>query len=121
VAAVVSTTCTFRLAIFSDDSGNNNPDTMVLNSQSAELSHSTTTLTKVSNAYGTKPQVTGGSVYWLAYLTSNGNCQFDKLSQASPVINVYYWATTYPTWPSAAQWDSGADSEEDGGVYAIYQ
>jgi hypothetical protein len=121
VFADTSTTCTFRLAIFTHDAGNNNPDTMVSNSESAELGTSETTITKVSYSYGTNPTVTGGSTYWLVYFTSNANCNIDGQDQADPVINVYTLAATYPTWPTAGQWDSGSEGTEKASLYAVYQ
>jgi hypothetical protein len=119
VKADLSTTCAFRLAIFTHDVANDNPDTIVANSESAELSHGTTTITKKSHTYGTKPQLTGGTVYWLVYYAADANAGINKTSDVA--ANVWTVAATYPTWPTAAQWDSGTDGTEDASLYAVYQ
>lgn len=110
----------FRLAIFTHDAANNNPDALVDNSTSAELSHSSGTVTKKSHTYaaGAKPLVTGGQVYWLCVIYADANLNFDYLSGGSGTI-VFTDATAYPTFPTPAQWDAGTEFAEDDGIYAV--
>jgi hypothetical protein len=119
VSADAATTTVFKLAIFTHDAANNNPDTMVANSESAELSHNTTTVTKKSHTYGTKPQLTGGSTYWLARLNQDANMNIDSNEGGGVMAQIT--TITYPTWPTADQWDTATDIDDDDGIYAVYQ
>ena len=114
-----SGTTAFRLAIFTHDAANNNPDTMVANSESDELTHSTTTFTKKSHTYGTKPQLTGGGTYWLGITTADANFRVDANTTGGN--QVYRSVTPYHNWPTAADWDAGSDVVMDYGIYAVYQ
>ena len=118
VSADSATTAAFRLAIFTDDAPNVNPDTMVANSESAELTHNTTDFTRKSHTYGTKPQLTGGTDYWLAIFAGDANGNVSRVDDATVRV---LWAVTYPTWPTAAQWDSGLQGGGDYANYAVYQ
>jgi hypothetical protein len=119
VSAVVATTGVFRLAIFTHDSVNDNPDTMVANSESAELSHNTETPTKKSHTYGTKPQLTGGTTYWIVIFYGDANINTDRNSTGGSLV--YEYTPTYPTWPAADSWDAFLDGTADLGIYAVYQ
>jgi hypothetical protein len=110
----------FRLAIFAHDAANNNPDTMVANSESAELSHDTETVTKKSHTYsGTKPQLTGGGTYWISIFHGDANLNVDRDYVGGTAV--YAATATYPTWPAAAAWDSYTDDTTDYGLFAVYQ
>lgn len=119
LSAVTATTAYFHLAIFTHDAGNNNPDTIVANSDSGELSHNTTAITKISHIYSTKPQLTGGTVYWIVWYFKDTNAN-NGIQAAGGTLN-YYTGATYPTWPSAAQWDSGTDGTTQADFYAVYK
>lgn len=116
-AADAATTSVFRLAIFTHDAANNNPDAMVANSESAQLSHNSTAVTRKSHAYATKPRLAGGTTYWLAFFAGDANGNIDRLTTGGVSVGT---AVTYPTWPTGAQWDAAADSAVDFGVYAVY-
>jgi len=120
LSADSSTAAAFRLAIYTHDAVNNNPNTMVANSESAELTHNTTSVVKKSHTYGTKPQLTGGTVYWLARNHADSNSNQDRLSGGGAVF-VDSDVGGYPTWATAAQWDAGSEWDDDVGIYAVYQ
>ncbi len=71
---------------------------------------------KSSASYGTKPQVTGGDTYWIAFIPE-------------AAVNISAFATsgeleraeTYPTWPTGTGWETHAHYNYDLSFYAVYQ
>ena len=114
-----STTTAFRLAVFTHDAANNCPETMVANSESAELTHNTTSFVKKSHTYsGTKPVVTGGSTYWIVGLYADSNANLDDFVAGGTTTAATGGA--YPTWATGATWESGSDGAQDFSYYAVY-
>lgn len=118
VSADAATTACFRLAIFTDDAVNNNPDVIVTNSETSEYCTTNTSIHKESHAYSPQPTLTGGTIYWLGEYQKDANMNIDRIATGGTAVRVT--AATYPTWPTATQWDSGTDVTEDEGVYAVY-
>lgn len=117
VSADVSTTGAFRFSIWTHDGTNDLPNAMVANSESSELSHNTTTFTKKSYTYGTKPSLTGGTTYWLIIFGADANL---NLSWIGTGPSKYVEAAAYPTWPDNARWIAGGAVEnKDVGFYAV--
>jgi hypothetical protein len=121
VSANAATTGYIRFAIFTHDAVNDNPDTIVADSETAELSHNTTTITKIYHTYGTKPQLTSGQVYWLVYYFKDTNLNADAHSDQAGTVSYTSGTPTYPTWPTATQWDSATTVSSNMGIYAVYQ
>lgn len=108
-----------HLAIFTDDSANGNPDSLVDNSDTGELTPATGDITKLEYTYtGTKPILNATQAYWLA-LQTNGTTTY--LSRYTTDGVGCYRSGTYPTWPSAASWDSASDVTSRYSLYAIYE
>ena len=104
--------------IFTDDAGNANPDTLVTNSQSDAIVIPNA-MAKVSFTYVTKPQLTGGTVYWITAQQSLGI----NMSRFAAGGTAFYinGGMTYPTWPTPAEWDAGSDLTRDYSLYAVVQ
>ena len=107
----------FHLAIFSDDSANANPDVIVSNSESGELTVTGTSIQKISFTFPTKPVVNAGGVYWIAIQPGNAYVNYDLLATGGTQV---YYNKGYATWPTAANWDSASANAEDQGLYAVY-
>lgn len=105
-----------HLGIFTDDAGNANPDTLVDNSDSGELAIPGSGAV-IYHTYGTKPQLTGGTYYWLAVQGGTANSYLSRFATAG---TAGYRAGTYDTWPDASAWDSMSDAASDYALYAIY-
>lgn len=108
----------FRLAIFTDDSGNACPDVMVSNSESATLT-SELSMAKESHTYGTKPELTGGVDYWLvAFFDDLINVDYESSSGIDGLTVTGY--TAY-TWATGDDWHTHTDRPTfDIGIYAVY-
>jgi hypothetical protein len=112
-------TTTFRFAIFTHDPVNNCPEAMVANSETGEVTHNTTTVTKKYYTYSAKPLLTGGNDYWIAVMTADSYANADYLAAGSATNK--YNAVTYPNWIFGAGWHGAASSTDDIGIYAVYQ
>jgi len=108
----------FRLAIFTDDSGNSCPEVIVANSESATLS-SEASMAKTSHTYGTNPQLTGGVDYWICVFFDN-LINIDYLN-SSGENSLYVTGYTAYTWPTATDWHTNTPAATfDLGIYAVY-
>lgn len=107
-----------RFAIFTDDSGNTCPESIVANSESDTVANSAN-IAKVNHIYGTKPELTGGVDYWLVSYY-DGPINPDYLaSSGENTINVTGY-TPY-TWPDADDWHTHTDRPTfDMSLYAVY-
>lgn len=117
---------TLKIAIFTNDSGNTCPESMVTNSEiSITVTSASPTMAKAYSSYGTKPTVTGGTVYWLGFLSDCDATNYfglDYLNQPSGTITALYRTETYPTWPTASAWETHTDmTTVDMGIYVVYQ
>lgn len=106
-----------HLAIFTHDAANDCPETIVANSDSGQLTLGAS-MAKVSYSYGTKPQLSGNTIYWIVCVvnsTGAGISRFD--AGASPV----YMDVTYPNFPSGDTWHGHYDFSRDLSLYAVYE
>ena len=106
----------FRLAIYTDDSGNDCPEDLVANSESATLS-ADAAISKKSHTYSTKPELTGGVNYWLALFLDASN-NIDYLDTSGHCVSLEY-QTPY-TWPEGDTWHGHDNRVLDVGIYAVY-
>ena len=119
LSADASNTHDFALAIFTHDAANNNPDTLVANSDTGAMAHATTTVTKKSYTYPTKPQLTGGQVYWLIHYSGDAVGNIDYIASGGGIV--YFVHPDGTDWPTPAQWDTGTDAADvDMGIYVVY-
>jgi len=119
LSADVGETGYFKMAIFTDDAGNDCPESMVANSLTDELSWDTTTITCVYHTYGTKPQLTGGVTYWIGHIAKDALLNMDRI--ATDGLGLYKTGTTYPTFPDGDAWHTHTDYEVDHSYYAVYE
>ncbi len=118
IGATSGYTTTFHLGIFEDDAANICPATLVANSDSGALTHNSTTQTKKYTTYGTKPQVTGGTDYWLAFQPADA---YDYVSRFVATKVGLSKQGTYPTWPTDTEWHTHTDvTNRDYSLYAVY-
>ena len=105
--------------IFTDDAANGCPGTLVANSDSGALTITTTFQKYYATYAGTKPQVTGQTIYWIAFICAGASRRDRNLTGGiSLSCNS---GITYPTWPTDTQWHTHADATNDIGIYAVYQ
>lgn len=110
-----SGTSVVHLGIFTDDAVNGNPDTLVTDSDSGEISVPGSAAV-IYHTYSTAPQLTGGNYYWLAVQGDGSNSYLSRFATGGTAV---YRSDTYPTWPVAAAWDSITDSASDYSLYAL--
>jgi hypothetical protein len=92
---------------------------MVSNADSGEITtDTTTTITKYSVTYGTKPQVSSGVDYWLVRVASNFTGYFDYLVSSGE--QALYVSGTYATFPTGDAWHTHTHNTNDYGIYAVY-
>ena len=111
-------TSNIKLSIWEHDAENNNPDTIVTSSDTDPVALPGA-MAKVYFTYGTQPQVTGGTTYWICVEQSSA----DRMSYfATGGTSVYInGGMTYPTWPTPAQWDTVSDLVWDTSLYAVIE
>jgi hypothetical protein len=109
----------FHLGIFSDDTVNGCPEALISNSDSGELSQTNTSIAKKLFTYSTKPQVMGGTHYWLAGIIQNAYLNTDYFTSGGNTLSKP--GLTYPTWPTGKQWETHTDRTWDLGIYVVYQ
>ena len=97
---------TFKLAIFTDDAANENPNTTVAGSDSGNQ-----TTARAHPAYGneyfeyaTPITLNGGSIYWIGCLVTAYTLYFN--AENNPSAGVTLIADGYGDWPTPAQWDT---------------
>ena len=108
------------LGIFEHDAPNNCPGALVLNSTTAALGPMAGTIEQVVHTYGTKPQLTGGSTYWLAAI-GNGSFQISLFDDGLGTALYITSGLTYPTFPTETQWETHTDQTKSYSFYAVYQ
>ena len=106
-----------HLAIFTDDAVNGCPDTIVADSDTGAFA-SSQAMAKLSFVYSTLPVIIGGGIYWLAFIGNFNNAYPSRF--ASGGTAVYVTGRTYPTWPTAAQWETHTDQTVNLSLYAVY-
>ena len=116
--------CKLHLGIFEDDDINGCPSVLVDNSDSGELYHNTTTITKISHNYSTRPILTagvGGTYFWLAHYYGDDYANWHY--RAAVVTGIYKsFSYAYPTWPTDTQWHTHTDRNDlDAEIYAVYK
>lgn len=117
-AYVYDTDGVFRMAILEDDDDHSSPSaTMVANSETAELQPGYSAMAKASHTYSTKPQVTGGTIYWLALYTGTGGQYVSRFATGG---TSGYVSATYSTWPTDTGWHSINATNYDYSLYAVY-
>jgi len=123
VASTAGYTGILHLGIFTNDIVNNCPGILVDGSDTGELSHDTTTVTKINHSYSVKPLLTGevgGTYFWLCHYYGNSYLYFDRIATGGTTL-YRTSGNTYPTWPTDTQWHTHYDSVYDTGIYAFYQ
>jgi hypothetical protein len=106
-----------KIAVFEDDAANGCPGAMVANSEGS-LTITNALYELKTHTYSTKPQVTGGSYYWIAVISD--------VNRASSVFttggtSLERGSVTYPTWPSGDDWHTHSDLTKDYSFYAVYK
>ena len=110
-------TLTAKIAIFDDDAANGCPGAMVANSEGT-LTVDSLTNVKASHTYsGTKPQVTGGSYYWIGVISDSTRT---TSVFATGGTSLERGSVSYPTWPSGDDWHTHTDLTKDYSFYAVY-
>lgn len=116
------TTGVVTLAIFEDDAANGCPGAMVANSDGEiTVVNDTSVLARYLTYSGTKPQVVGGTAYFLAALWKDANINRDRVASTGGTGVRINLGITYPTWPTDTQWHTHTDVTDDHGIYAVYQ
>lgn len=114
-------TTIYSRAIFTDDAVNICPEAMVANSQTPEQTTSNYNggvMWIDYYTYSTKPQITGGSTYWLGILCDDGNQRQAYDSTGGISITKY---SVYPAWPTdGSAWETHTDRDYDISLYAVY-
>ena len=115
-----SGTLSLHLALCEDDAANSCPGAIVSNSDTGAIAVASGSMVKANAVYGgTKPQVTGGTAYWIVCTqnAANGYSRFN----ATGISIVYLSTQTYPTWPADAAWHSKSSlTPRDASLYAVY-
>ena len=118
---VPSTSRTCKFAIFTDDSTNTCPESMVTNSLSDLITISETSQTKKYHSYSTKPQVTGGVNYWLCMIFNSTSAYYVYPSDDKQTSSITMWRNdTFPTFPTGATWHSHYHLNRITSLYAVY-
>lgn len=108
-----------RLAIFTHDAANNNPDTIVSNSDTGNLSLTTTPGFVKYTYTGTQPTVTGGTVYWILIHHDVNNNYLSRISgSGTSVYGVHRYEVGYPT---EDVFDACTEYASDASFYAVYE
>ena len=115
-----NSTLDMTIGIFTDDSVNGCPESLVANSEQS-CSVSSTSMSKYYQSYSTKPVITGGVDYWIAMQVYGNTIDYlrtDYLSGSGyPSL---HRSNTYPTWPTGSEWHTHTDDGSmDNGFYAV--
>lgn len=109
----------FKMAILEDDAAHNCPSsTQVANSETAQQQPGLSSMGKHAVPYsGTKPTLTGGTVYWLAIYVGSGGQYISRFATGG---TSGYVSATYATWPTDTSWHSINATDYDYSLYAVY-
>jgi len=117
-AYVSDTDGVFKMAILLDDDDHSCPSaTMVANSETPEMEPGFASIAKAAHTYDTKPEVTGGTVYWLGLYTGPGAQDISLLASGG---TSGYVSASYSTWPTDTAWHSINALSGDYSLYAVY-
>lgn len=108
-----------RMAIYTHDAANDCPEAMVSNSETSSITVADVLETQYAHTYSTKPQVTGGTTYWLALFASGDTCYATEFATGGDT-SFAYTSLTFPTWPTGTQWEASDDQDYDLSFYAVY-
>jgi hypothetical protein len=108
-----------RWAIFEHDAVNDCPGAMVANSDTGAVMLMNAGCAKGSYTYpGTKPQITGGTTYWLAQM-QDAAC--NPSYSATGGYSLYAYSQTYGTWPTDTGWHTHTDlTPIEVSIYVVY-
>ena len=112
-----------KMALFTHDTVNNCPESMVSNSETEAIQINNTSNAKKSYSYtSTKPLVTGGDTLWIAWFANTSVTAININRKESGGVGVYALldASAYPTWLSGNGWHSLSTSTRDASQYAVY-
>jgi hypothetical protein len=105
-----------RLAIFTHDAANDNPDAIVTDSDiskaltsGVDALHTLTYVAQVDLAPG---------IYWIAIC---GDVELAVSRFASGGTSIYKTGLSYPTWPTASEWDSATDLTRDFSLFVAHE
>jgi hypothetical protein len=106
-----------QFAIFTHDSGNGCPETIVTNSQSDAVAIPTS-MGRAMFTYSTNPTVTRNTTYWICSLCNNANdvSRFDTGG-----VSLSCADQTYPTFPTGDAWHTHTDGTRDTSYFVVYQ
>lgn len=109
-----------KFAILEHDSANNCPSaTQVADSLTSEVNISNASIAAVYGSYGTKPKLTGGVYYHLAFfVNSNPNAVILSWDSTGGSSVQHYYAT-YPTWPADSVYHGKVNAYKPD-LYAVY-
>lgn len=122
--AYVNYTMYVHFALFTDDSANSCPDSIVANSDTGAISVDSTSLGKISYSYSTKPSLTGGATYWITMGVGDqggaGQVKWSEINDGTK-NGLYKSSVTYPNWPATADaWHTHTNYADDLSFYAVY-
>lgn len=108
---------TVRLVLLEDDSANGSPSaTQVTNSDTGTITVNNTSYAKKSYTYATKPQLTGGSYYWIACAWYAASLTHYISYNASGGTGAQLMSMA---WPADSSWHS-AENSYTYDLYAVY-
>lgn len=113
-----SANAVYQIGIFTHDSGNDCPNTLVSNSGTGEISWLDASFGIQYYTYGTNPVLTGGDTYWFVLNTDNDKLYFyhyDTGRTSGDTISDY---GSYPNW--SVSWSTHSDQTWDNSFYAVY-
>jgi len=109
-----------KFAIFTDDNVNDCPEDMVENSESTEVTIDGSSYTLYYHTYGTQPQLTGGTDYWLAMIGESGSNDMRLSADTTGGLSLRT-DVTYSTWPTEPDWETNTSGVYTTSLYAIYE
>jgi hypothetical protein len=107
-----------KLAIFEDDAANGCPGAMVSDSATDAIALTSGGISLKYHTYGaTKPQVQGGTKYWIATI-QDVNIFIRRFLTGGETA--YITVTAY-TWPADDAWHTNTDYGRDQSLFAVYE
>jgi len=111
-----SGTALFNLGIFTDDAGNDCPETIVANADAQSLLMPELG-TEQFGALDPVAECTGGVDYWLCMVSEDSDLNLDRDNSGG---NTEQGFTSGGAWPSGADWEGYNARAWDMGIWAIY-
>ena len=107
------------LAVFTDDAVEGCPEVAVANSTTTGVAAGGTGWRQFDFTYSTRPQVTGGVVYWIvAFCDNDSDTIYSAIATGGTAVS---GGGIYPTFPSGDLWHAYGDRTFDCSLYAVYQ